>query len=93
MQPSSRHILQTHPPAAAKKHALTHCLCADFCHGGAEAVASGEAGGEGAAEGEAAPEATPAPEEGEQGEAEEGPPKPDYSKTSLEYVVTCSGQV
>ncbi len=55
---------------------------------------SGEAGGEGAAEGEAAPEATPAAaEEGEEGEGEEGPPKPDYSKNSLEYVVTCSGQV
>jgi len=56
-------------------------------------VVSGEAGGEGAAEGEAVPEATPAPEEGEEGEGEEGPPKPDYSKNSLEYVVTCSGQV
>ncbi len=56
-------------------------------------MVSGEAGSEGAAEGEAVPEATPAPEEGEEGEGEEGPPKPDYSKNSLEYVVTCSGQV
>ena len=56
-------------------------------------MVSGEAGGEGAAEGEAVPEATPAPEEGEEGEGEEGPLKPDYSKNSLEYVVTCSGQV
>ena len=74
-------------------HALAHCLLVDFCHGGAEAVVSGEAGGEGAAEGEAAPEASPAAEEGQEGEGEEGPPKPDYSKNSLEYVVTCSGQV
>ncbi|DBB04446.1 hypothetical protein WJX77_006340 [Trebouxia sp. C0004] len=56
-------------------------------------VANGEAGGEGAAEGEAAPEASPAAaEEGEEGEGEEGPPKPDYSKNSLEYVITSSGQ-
>lgn len=74
-------------------HTSTHCLLVDFCHGGAEAVASGEAGGEGAAEGEAAPEASPVAEEGEEGEGEEGPPKPDYSKNSLEYVVTSSGQV
>ncbi|DBA78024.1 TPA: hypothetical protein ACH3X2_008002 [Trebouxia sp. C0005] len=57
-----------------------------------KAVVSGEAGGEGAAEGEAAPEASPATAEGEEGEGEEGPPKPDYSKNSLEYIVTCSGQ-
>ena len=56
-------------------------------------MVSGEAGGDGAPEGEAVPEATPAPEEGEEGEGEEGPPKPDYSKNCLEYVVTCSGQV
>jgi len=93
IQQSSRHNLQTHPHAAAMSHALTHCLLVDFCHGGAEAVVGGEAGGEGAAEGEAAPEASPATEEGEEGEGEEGPPKPDYSKNSLEYVVTCSGQV
>ena len=93
IQQSSRRSLQTHPPVAAMSHALTHCLFLDVCHGGAEAVVSGEAGGEGAAEGEAVPEATPAPEEGEEGEGEEGPLKPDYSKNSLEYVVTCSGQV
>lgn len=93
MQQSSRHSLQTHPHASAMSHALTHCLCVKVCHGGAEAVVSGEAGGEGAAEGEAAPEASPATAEGEEGEGEEGPPKPDYSKNSLEYIVTCSGQV
>lgn len=62
-------------------------------YGIAEAAQNGEAAGEGAAEGEAAAEAAPAAEEGEEGEGEEGPPKPDYSKNTLEYVVTSTGQV
>lgn len=66
---------------------------ANSCHGIAEAAQNGEPGGEGAAEGEAAAEAAPAAEEGEEGEGEGGPPKPDYSKNTLEYVVTSTGQV
>ena len=56
----------------------------------AEASPGAEGGAEEAAEGEAAAEAAPA---GEEGEEDSGPPKPDYSKKSLEYVVTSPGQV
>ena len=53
-----------------------------------------EGTGEAAAEGDAAPEATPPAEEAAEGEEDEGgPPKPDYSKNTLEYVVASSGQV
>ena len=58
----------------------------------AEATPAGEAGAEGAADAEPAAEEAPAAEEGEEG-GETGPPKPDYSKNMLEYVVASSGQV
>ena len=58
----------------------------------AEAAPAGEAGAEGAADAEPAAEEAPAAEEGEEG-GETGPPKPDYSKNMLEYVVASSGQV
>ena len=49
---------------------------------------------EAAAEGDAAPEATPPAEDVTEGEEDEGgPPKPEYSKNMLEYVVASSGQV
>lgn len=53
-----------------------------------------EGTGEAAAEGDAAPEATPPAEDAAEGEEDEGgPPKPEYSKNVLEYVVVSSGQV
>lgn len=54
-------------------------------------VAEAAPAAEGEAEAEAAPEVPPADEEAEEGEA--GPPKPDYSRKNLEYVVTSAGQV
>lgn len=60
----------------------------------AEPAPVAEGAGEAAAEGDAAAEAAPPAEEAQEGEEEEGgPPKPDYSKNMLEYVVASSGQV
>lgn len=60
-----------------------------LCHA---IVAEAAPAAEGEAEGEPAPEvAPPADEEGE--EREGGPPKPDYSRKNLEYVVTSPNQV
>ena len=59
-----------------------------------EAAPAAEGAGEAAAEGDAVAEATPATEDAAEGEEEEGgPPKPDYTKNMLEYVVASSGQV
>lgn len=60
---------------------------------GAEPAPAAEGAGEAAAEGDAAPEAAPPVEDAQEGEEEGGPPKPDYSKNMLEYVVASSGQV
>ena len=58
-----------------------------------DAAPTADGADEAAAEGEPAVESAPAAEDGEEADGEAGPPKPDYSKNILEYVVAGSGQV